>query len=73
MYLSGPCTLYAIWYVEENVEFIFVENTDGGLTLIEYVGYGDYVSVPAYYDGMPVTRIGSYAFANNMNVSITPG
>ncbi len=63
IYISEPFTLYAVWQKEECFEF--VTNQDGGLTLVGYTGTEEYLEIPAYYDGMTVTRIGSYAFAEN--------
>ena len=66
IYIDGSCTFYAVWFEDETEEFVFVENGDGGFTLIEYAGKKEYVEIPAYYNGRPVTRIGSYAFSENM-------
>ena len=63
IYISEPLTLYAVWQQEECFEF--VTNQDGGLTLIGYTGTEEYLEIPANYDGMVVTRIGSFAFSEN--------
>lgn len=62
VWLEENVTLYAQW---DNGGFSFTENSDGTYTLESYVGTEETVIIPAYYNGMPVTGIGEYAFSEN--------
>ena len=42
--------------------FCFADNGDGTVTLVQYNGSSTTVTIPASYEGKPVTAIGSYAF-----------
>ncbi len=56
--IGGDITLYARW---ETTLFSFM-GFGSSYTLIGYSGTDSVVSIPATYDGVPVTAIGDYAF-----------
>jgi hypothetical protein len=56
-----------IWFtfaseISCRAQFLFSANSDGGYTLIGYSGASVPIVIPATYNGLPVTRIGSSAF-----------
>ncbi|MFL8887425.1 leucine-rich repeat protein [Helcococcus kunzii] len=48
-------------------DFNVQENNDGGLTITGYAGKEEMVYVPEEIDGLPVTEISKYTFANNQS------
>lgn len=50
--------------VSADSEYEYTKNTDGTITITKYLGAGGDVAIPSDIDGMNVTSIGDYAFAN---------
>ena len=46
-------------------DFEYVENDDGGITIIRYSGDGENVSIPSVIDGKHVTSIGTWVFESH--------
>jgi hypothetical protein len=44
-------------------------NTNGTITITKYTGSGGAVTIPSTIDGLPVTSIGSHAFASNSSLT----
>ena len=44
-------------------QFMFTSNSDGSLTITNYIGSGGAVVIPNTINGQPVTGIGDYAFS----------
>ena len=47
-----------------NAQFVFVTNADNTITITDYIGTNDQVTIPDTTNGYPVTTIGSDAFYN---------
>src|SRR3954469_7062087 len=58
-----------------HAQFTFTTN-NGTITITGYTGPGGAVTIPSMITGLPVTRIGTYAFFHNGNITsltIPPG
>src|SRR5665213_3292961 len=51
-------------------QFTYI-TTNGAITITGYTGSGGAVSIPATINGLPVTNVGDYAFANSPLTSVT--
>lgn len=52
-------------FSRSNGEYEYTENSDGGMTIVNYLGTGSVVNIPSQIDGKKVTRIGDNAFRSN--------
>ncbi|MBR3843996.1 MAG: leucine-rich repeat protein, partial [Clostridia bacterium] len=70
-YAETYANTYSIPFVsiKTPVDHFTFEVVDGQATVISYDGDGDNVTVPATYEGYPVTAIGQSAFAFNHNIT----
>ena len=67
--LTSDLTLYAKWAGEKDgIPFAYELLADGTVQITSYTGRRNYITVPAYIEGKPVTRIGSRAFANKSDL-----
>jgi hypothetical protein len=50
-------------------QFYYTTNADNTITIINYTGSGGAVTIPSTINGLSVTRIGDFAFYNNISLT----
>jgi Listeria/Bacterioides repeat len=67
---DGKTTLYAGWAIgSEGLYYEYTDATETSLSVRSYDGRDTAVTIPSVYDGKPVVKIGSHAFANNADIT----